>query len=395
MTPADLRANNIPFSNVESDFADQLSSSNSPPEDRRSGLDQPRVRTDLHWTFASRSLFQNTELWIAFDPVTRHSYRFGVEEHWLIGQMRGKATLRQLCERFACHFPGKEFSIAELQAFCQGLRVRQLLCSTSIADWRKYSLHGGHIRNMLNPSNWVSWRARGLNLDPLLAWLAPRCGWLFSPLAVRFWSLVCLATLVVVLLDFPRLNVQTSGWNWLDQPTLYGSLFVVFLLTRALHELGHAIVCKRFGVRCPDLGAFIVLGAPCVYCDVTESWRLPAPWQRAAVAAAGMYVELIVAALASLVWLATVDGMVNIVALQTMLICSVSTLLININPLMRFDGYYILSDLTNEANLRTRADEACLRELYRWLIGQVAVESKPRLLPALRRRWMIAFSAGG
>ena len=245
----ELTANKTQFSNVRSESADNLGSPYSPPDDRRFGLDQPRVRVDLQWTFAPRSLFQYTELWIAFDPVTRHSYRFGVEERWLIEQMQGKATHRQLCERFTRHFSGKQFSVAEMEAFCRDLRARQLLCSDSIIDSRKHGLHCGYLRNLLNPSNWVSWRARGINLDPLLAWLAPRCGSLFSPLAVRFWSLVCFTTAVLVLLDFPRLAVQTSGWNWLEQPALYGSLFVVFLLTRALHELGHAVVCKRFGVR--------------------------------------------------------------------------------------------------------------------------------------------------
>lgn len=200
---------------------------------------------------------------------------------------------------------------------------------------------------------------------------------------------------MLVLLDFPRLAQQTVEWNWLTQPTQFGNLFCVFLLTRALHEFGHAMVCKRFGIRCPDIGVFVVLGAPCVYCDVSESWRLPAAWQRAAVASAGMYVELIVAALAGIIWLATVESSINTIALQTMLICSVSTLLINANPLMRFDGYYILSDLTNEANLRSRADEACLRELYLCLLGRKAVAGKPVVMPAFRRRWLVGFSAAG
>ena len=108
-------------------------------------------------------------------------------------------------------------------------------------------------------------------------------------------------------------------------------------------------------------------------CDVSESWQLPSRWQRAAVAAAGMYVELIVASLAAWVWLLTIDGPANTVALQTMFVCSVSTVLINANPLMRFDGYYILSDILDESNLRSRADGHAEARLYRWILGPRAV----------------------
>ena len=156
-------------------------------------------------------------------------------------------------------------------------------------------------------------------------------------------------------------------------PVQGSTLFAIFLFTRGLHELGHALVCKRHGVRCPDIGLFIVLGAPCVYCDVSESWQLPNRWQRAAVAAAGMYVELIAATLAAWVWMLTIDGPTNTVALQTMIVCSISTVLINANPLMRFDGYYILSDILDESNLRNRADNIAEARLYRWILGRTAM----------------------
>ncbi len=103
--------------------------------------------------------------------------------------------------------------------------------------------------------------------------------------------LLSLATFCGVLLEFQRLETQATAWQWILHPVQGGSLFIIFLVTRALHELGHALVCKRHGVRCPDIGLFVILGAPCVYCDVSESWQLPNRWQRAAVAAAGMYVN--------------------------------------------------------------------------------------------------------
>ncbi len=102
----------------------------------------------------------------------------------------------------------------------------------------------------------------------------------------------------------------------------------------------------------------------------TESWRLKHAWQRAAVAAGGMLAESIVATLAGMVWLITTDGTVNTLALQTMVVCSISTWLVNANPLMRFDGYYILSDWCDEPNLRHRADQCAMRLIKRLVLGR-------------------------
>jgi putative peptide zinc metalloprotease protein len=176
------------------------------------------------------------------------------------------------------------------------------------------------------------------------------------------------------------------------RPASGTSLFIVFLLTRAVHELGHALVLTRHGGRCPDTGIIFMLGTPCVYCDVTESWRLPGPWQRAAVAAGGMFAELIVATLAAIVWLATDPGVVNVLALQTMVVCSISTLLINANPLMRFDGYYILSDALDEPNLRSRADQCLMALTRRGLLGKTAAREGEHVSQSWRSWAFAAYS---
>ena len=179
-----------------------------------------------------------------------------------------------------------------------------------------------------------------------------------------------LVVLLLVLADFERLIDQAHLWQWIIKPSSGSALFVIFVVTRAIHELGHALILTRFGGRSPDIGVIFMLGAPCVYCDVTESWRLPHAWQRAAVAAGGMLAESMVATLAAVVWLMTVEGAVNTLALQTMVVCSISTWLVNANPLMRFDGYYILSDWCDEPNLRLRADECAMRWLKRLVLGR-------------------------
>ncbi len=332
--------------------------------------------------------------WNVLDPVSRQSYRIGLIEHWLLTRPDGRTSVNQLLKRLRDEFPRLAMSNEQLLACLATFRRNGLLWShdslLASADLLALRSTSKSWQEWLGST--VSWQVRGINPDRWLGRCSAYTSPLFSAMAVRVWLLLALLTGLSVLLEFQRLAAQSLSLEWILHPTTAGSLFAVFIVTRGLHELGHALVCKRFGIRCPDIGLFLILGAPCVYCDVSESWQLPRRWQRAAVAAAGMYVELIIATLSAWVWLATVDGAASTLALQTMLVCSVSTVVININPLMRFDGYYILADLLDEVNLRSKADSLAANGL-RWLVLGLPY---PRQSDSLRRqRLLLAFSLAG
>ena len=318
------------------------------------------------------------------DPLTRQSYRVGELERAVLEALRKPRNFTAALELLRTKSDFANLSEQQLFAVLEQLQRCGLVRAVDIKEspagrslnqstHSKFKL-GNKAQASL--SSFVVWQLRGLQPDAWLAKVAPYTNALFTFMAVRWWLVAMLVTLCGVLLEFPRLASQSASWQWIVHPVQGSSLFAIFIVTRALHELGHAIVCKRHGIRCPDIGLFLILGAPCVYCDVSESWQLPSRWQRAAVAAAGMYVELIVATLAAWVWMMTVDGPANTLALQTMFVCSVSTFLINANPLMRFDGYYILSDILDEANLRGRADALAETWLYGRVLGRKAVSPK-------------------
>ncbi len=293
-------------------------------------------------------------------------------------------------------FPGAgraryELTWTELHSIASSLLARGLVRT---ADSAISLTSPGSQTNWLQWfSQSVSWRMRGVDPSWYLARLAPHVNCFFSSLAVRGWLVAAMVVSLIVLADFERLCQQATLWQWLIKPTSGSMLFAIFVITRGIHELGHALVLTRYGGRCPDIGLIFMLGAPCVYCDVTESWRLRNWQQRAAVAAGGMYAELIVATCAGIVWLCTIPGLVNTLALQTMIVCSVSTWLVNANPLMRFDGYFILSDWLGEANLRARADECCLQVFDRLVLG--VRSARPVQVSLARRRFYCAFSIGG
>ena len=181
----------------------------------------------------------------------------------------------------------------------------------------------------------------------------------------------------------PELSALT---DWRNLPWLLLAIGVA----KTLHEVGHALVCKHFGGEVRELGIMLLVFAPCLYCDVTDAWRFRSRWQRIAVSSAGVVVELCLAAAATIVWWYAQPGVVQLVALNIMVICTLNTLLINGNPLLRYDGYYIFSDFMEVPNLWQRLREALRYFWAEWLLGQpMTVDA---LLPARHRPWLAAYA---
>ena len=140
-------------------------------------------------------------------------------------------------------------------------------------------------------------------------------------------------------------------------------------MTKVLHEFGHGMACKHFGGECHEMGVMILVLTPCLYCNVSDSWLLPNKWARAAIGAGGMYVELVIASIATWIWWYSEPGLLNHLCLNAMFVCSVSTLIFNANPLLRYDGYYILADVTEIPNLRQKLTSVLSRKLGDWFLG--------------------------
>jgi putative peptide zinc metalloprotease protein len=140
-------------------------------------------------------------------------------------------------------------------------------------------------------------------------------------------------------------------------------------VTKILHEFGHGFSCKHFGGECHEMGFMLLVLTPCLYCNVSDSWLLPNKWHRMVIGAAGIIVECLLASIATYIWWFSEPGLLNYLALRVMFICSVSTVLFNGNPLLRYDGYYILSDLVEIPNLRQKSSSILNRLLAKWCLG--------------------------
>ena len=195
-------------------------------------------------------------------------------------------------------------------------------------------------------------------IDPLARRLAGWSGVLFSRTAVVCWVGVILFAIALCLNHSGELAIALGKLPSFLSASGAFSIAAVFIATKFAHELAHGVACRRVGGRVGDVGVMLLCGIPCPYCDVTDVWRQPSAVRRAAVMLAGIYVELIVASLAFFVWLGATDPTVRFHMLNLMVVCSVSTIVFNANPLMRYDGYFVLADYLGSVNLRREAHSA-------------------------------------
>ncbi len=157
--------------------------------------------------------------------------------------------------------------------------------------------------------------------------------------------------------DDTQLVLHRDNWIW---------LLTTWILLKCIHEAAHAIACKRHGGRVREMGVILILFAPMAYVDVTSSWRISSKWRRMQVAAAGMYIELLVAAAAIYWWSVTDSPFWSHLAHNIIVTAGLATILFNANPLMRFDGYYLVSDLLEIPNLYSEGAQR-LHDAGRWL----------------------------
>ncbi|WP_171189991.1 efflux RND transporter periplasmic adaptor subunit, partial [Alienimonas chondri] len=189
--------------------------------------------------------------------------------------------------------------------------------------------------------------------DPnrLLELCRPLLGWLFSPIGALLWCAALLAGGYELAAGWGRFTGFSPAafgpheWAWLA---------FSWAGLRVVHELGHGLACRRFGARTGKAGVLFLLFIPLPYTDVTAAWRFAGKWPRIAVSLAGVYVELLIAAVAALVWARVAPGIVADRCQDLILTAGVGTLLFNLNPLMRFDGYHVLADLLGVPNLADR-----------------------------------------
>jgi len=328
-----------------------------------------RKRPDLE---ACRHRYQGRGYWVVKEPVGLKYFRFQEEEYAILQMLDGTVSFDDIKTRFQKQFTPQKITLNDLQQFVGMLHRNGLVISTSAGQGRQLKRRRDERQKkefLGKLTNVLALRFKGIDPERFLNALYPFVRWMFSPITAMLCVLLGISALGLILVQFdvfqsklPAFHEFFGAKNWL----LLGATLAG---TKVLHELGHGMSCKHFGGECHEIGVMFLVLTPCLYCNVSDSWMLPNKWKRAAIGAAGMYVELILASIATFVWWYSDPGTMNHLALRVMFICSVSTVIFNGNPLLRFDGYYILADVVEIPNLRQKASSILYRILAKWCLG--------------------------
>jgi putative peptide zinc metalloprotease protein len=335
-----------------------------------------------------RQSYQGRDYWVIKDPISLKYYRFEEEEYALLEMLDGQISPDQIKRRFDYRYAPQKITMQELYQFIGMLYRSSLLVSDAPNQGAELKKRGEKTRSQerrQSLTNILAIRYKGFDPDGMLEVMNRWIGWTFSWPAFCFALMLGISALALIFTQFETFQNKLPSFDDFFAAKNWIWLALMMALTKVIHEFGHGLACKRFGGECHEMGVMLLVLTPCLYVNVSDSWLLNSKWKRAFIAAAGMYVELFLAAIAVFVWWFSTPGMVNQLALNVIFVSSVSTLIFNANPLLRYDGYYILSDLLEIPNLRSKATTILQRTCGSILLG---IEARPDPFLPPKRRWM-------
>lgn len=347
----------------------------------------PALRPDLALLPGSAAE-DGSPTWLIHDVCRNRYFKLGLDgfralKHWQAG-MPMADFLRQ------CEANGIALDAQDLQGLLQFFQINQLtLVNDTVALQR---LVDQHLKSKQHWFKWLLhnylfvkialWRPDAF-LDrtwPWVArWLRPDVLWTVRALGV-VGVLMVIQQWDVFLTTF----LHFLSWQGL---ALYGLTLAV---VKSAHELGHAYMAKKYGCKVGSIGVAFLLLFPVFYTDTTDAWRLRSSQHRLRIVMAGVGAEMHLAMLATLAWSFLPDGPLRSVAFFVATTSWVTSLLVNLSPFMRFDGYFAFSDWLRADNLQPRSFALARWHLRETLFG--LQEAAPEVLPSWRKRWFIAYA---
>jgi putative peptide zinc metalloprotease protein len=317
-------------------------------------LIKPRLRPHVQ---VVRQRSRGTRWYVVTDPSSNAYFRISAQAYGFVGLLDGTRTVEEAWNHCLLTQGDDSLTQNDVVNVLSQLHGGNLL-QGDIAPETEQLLRRGRERlkkkvfqqavgvmyfkvPLLNPNRWLT------GIEPIFRPVLSRAG-------LIAWCVLVGAALLALL---PHWREAIASVSAAIAPSNWIFIMVSYVLLKLWHELGHAVLTKRFGGQVPEFGAMMLVLLPSPYVDASSAWNFKDKWQRVAVGAGGMMFELFAASLAAFVWIATKDdqGAISQLAFNIMLTSGVSTLIFNANPLMRFDGYYMLSDAIEVPNLMTRS----------------------------------------
>lgn len=345
---------------------------------------RPRLRAHVQ---VNRQRYRGRVWHVVQDPASNQFYRLNPVAYDLVSMLDGRRTVDEAWQITLGKFGDAAPTQNEVIQLISQLFNANLL-SVDLSPETEQLLHRGAERRKKKAIQQVIGimylRMRMFNPDRIISALEP----LFRPVINRWGFFAWIAFMLFVLYQL----VSRSTWSELaggfdsliENPANWGWIAVVFIVTKAWHELGHGVICKRYGGQVPEFGFMLLVLFPAPYVDATSCWAFADKRKRMAVGAGGMLFELFIAGLATLIWLdAPAGSFTRQLMYNVMLTASISTILFNANPLLKFDGYYILSDALEVPNMAQRSNNM-LKHFFKKYYYRLERQTPPTTMPGER-----------
>ncbi|RUU62213.1 peptidase M50, partial [Mesorhizobium sp. M2C.T.Ca.TU.009.01.2.1] len=304
-----------------------------------------------------RAIFRGQLWYVLQDRTSGRFHRFTPETWFIISLLDGRRTIQEIWDMACAQLEDKVMTQDEVIHLLGQLHTTDVLFGDvppdigELADRGKKQRDRKLIMSFMNP---LALRFGLIDPDKFLQATLPLIRPLFSWVGALGFCLLFGYALVLAGVHWRALTKDVTD-RVLSAENLI-LLLIAFPMIKAVHELGHAYAVKRWGGTVHEIGVMLLVFMPVPYVDASDSLAFQNKWHRAIVGGAGIMVEIVLAALALIVWVNAEPGLVRAFAFNVMLIGGVSTLVFNGNPLLKFDGYYVLSDIIEIPNLASRAN---------------------------------------
>lgn len=325
---------------------------------------QARLKLNNSLRFTMRQTGDSIH-YLVEDEVTGRFFRVGLPQYTFLTMLDGRRTVSTALMKTATLLREHAIDESEAANLCKWAIESGLVESeTGNSSARRAEQHENlkkmKLVSYLNP---MMVRIPMFNPDPFVTKATRYLGFLVSPLGMFLW-------LFVACYGFVQLATRWTEF-YSNRVSSFSAMDIVWIaltwvVLKGIHELAHSVVCKRFGGRVHNCGILMLLMIPMPYVDVTSSWRFDNKWKRILTSAAGMLAEVFIAAIACYIWASSPPGPLQYHAGNVIISATLHTLLFNINPLMRFDGYYMLADWLEIPNLATHG-RSWLKGKFNWL----------------------------
>lgn len=360
-------------------------------QNERRKLVRLRLRADLQ---ISEQRFEGKRSYVVKDPVSLRYYRFNEQEYFVVRLFDGQHTMQEIQKEFERSFRPHRLTYEDLESFARQLLTAGLVqheSSRAAEELLESRRKQRRLQRLATWTNILYIKIPIFDPDRILTFLYRYLFWIFTWWFFALSVGLMISAVVLVATHYRTFYDKLPYYHefFAFQTLLY--MWISLGIVKVIHEFGHGLSCKAFGGECHEMGLLLMCFAPALFCNVSDAWTVPSKWRRIIISFAGIYVELIIAAIATWVWWYTPGRpFINNVALSLMVICSISTFVFNANPLMKFDGYYILADWLEIPNLRDRANRY-LSNLFR--SQALGIEVPPEPYMALNRRILFVIYA--